>query len=132
MPLVHDGIRGVADFLERGEDPDGNTVWTPVDAKLARNEAKVGHLLQLCFYAEALEAITGRAPEEMPGDNNVQGCLPTLLLGLGGALLGWLFFTKLLGIGDSDVFDLGGLIGAVIGAVVLLFAWAAIAGRDSG
>jgi uncharacterized membrane protein YeaQ/YmgE (transglycosylase-associated protein family) len=67
----------------------------------------------------------------VPGDNNVQGCLPTLLLGLGGALLGWLFFTKLLGIGDSDVFDLGGLIGAVIGAVVLLAGWGWIAGRNS-
>ena len=68
----------------------------------------------------------------VPGDNDVQGCLPTLLLGLGGALLGWLFFTKLLGIGDSDVFDLGGIIGAVIGSAALLFAWGAIAGRNSG
>ena len=68
----------------------------------------------------------------VPGDNNVQGCLPTLLLGLGGALLGWLFFTKLLGIGDDDVFDLGGIIGAVIGAVVLLFAWGAATTRSSG
>ncbi|MGI9578109.1 MAG: GlsB/YeaQ/YmgE family stress response membrane protein [Microthrixaceae bacterium] len=66
----------------------------------------------------------------VPGDNNVEGCLPTLLLGLGGALLGWLFFTKLLGIGDGDIFDLGGLIGAVIGSAVLLFAWGAIASKS--
>ena len=66
----------------------------------------------------------------VPGDNDVQGCLPTLLLGLGGALLGWLFFTQLLGIGDSDVFDLGGIIGAVIGSAVLLLAWDAISNRS--
>ena len=66
----------------------------------------------------------------VPGDNDVQGCLPTLLLGLGGALLGWLFFTQLLGIGDSDVFDLGGIIGAVIGSAVLLLAWGAISTRS--
>ncbi len=63
MPLVHDGIRGVADFLERTVDPDtGRVRWEPVDAKLARRAAKPGHVLQLCFYAEALEAATGQAP----------------------------------------------------------------------
>lgn len=65
----------------------------------------------------------------VPGENNVQGCLPTLLLGLAGALLGWLFFTRLLGIGDDAVFDLGGIIGAVIGSVVLLLGWGALARR---
>ena len=29
-------------------------IWEPVDAKLARAEAKPGHVLQLCFYADAL------------------------------------------------------------------------------
>ena len=44
----------------------------------------------------------------VPGDNNVEGCLPTLLLGLGGALVGWFLITKLLGMGGNDAFDLGG------------------------
>jgi uncharacterized membrane protein YeaQ/YmgE (transglycosylase-associated protein family) len=44
----------------------------------------------------------------------------SLLLGLAGALLGYLIFTVGLGIGDTDVFDFGGIIGAVIGAVILL------------
>ena len=34
--------------------------------------------------------------------------------------LGYLIFTVGLGIGDSDVFDLGGIVGAVIGVVILL------------
>ncbi len=55
MPFVHDGIRGIADFLVRTVDPDtGAVTYEPVDAKLARNEAKPGHVLQLCFYAEAI------------------------------------------------------------------------------
>ncbi len=74
----------------------------------------------------------GLARLVVPGDNNVEGCLPTLLLGLAGALVGWFFFTKLIGIGDSDVFDLGGIIGAVIGAAVLLAAWGAITARAGG
>ena len=44
----------------------------------------------------------------------------SLLLGLVGALLGYLIFTVGLGIGDSDVLDFGGIIGAVIGVVILL------------
>jgi uncharacterized membrane protein YeaQ/YmgE (transglycosylase-associated protein family) len=46
--------------------------------------------------------------------------LYSLILGLSGALLGYLIFTVGLGIGDDDVFDLGGIIGAVIGVVILL------------
>ena len=48
--------------------------------------------------------------------------LLTVVVGLVGAFLGWLVFTGLFGIGDTDMFDLGGLIGAVIGAVVVLLA----------
>jgi uncharacterized membrane protein YeaQ/YmgE (transglycosylase-associated protein family) len=31
------------------------------------------------------------------------------------------FFTALLGIGDTDVFDWGGILGAILGAIVVLF-----------
>jgi predicted RecB family nuclease len=66
MPLVHDGVRGVADFLVRVQDVDTGVVsYEPVDAKLARVEAKPGHILQLCFYAEAIEAVTGVQPQRM-------------------------------------------------------------------
>jgi predicted RecB family nuclease len=65
MPLVHDGIRGIADFLFRVEDAEGYCSYEPVDAKLTRIEGKPGHVLQLCFYADALEELTGRVPREM-------------------------------------------------------------------
>jgi uncharacterized membrane protein YeaQ/YmgE (transglycosylase-associated protein family) len=44
----------------------------------------------------------------------------TILLGLVGAIVGWLLFTGLFGIGDTDVFDLGGIVGAIVGAVLVL------------
>lgn len=68
VPLVHDGIRGVADFLERELDPvTGSVRWEPVDAKLARRAAKPGHVLQLCFYAEALGAVGRGGAAAAPG-----------------------------------------------------------------
>jgi uncharacterized membrane protein YeaQ/YmgE (transglycosylase-associated protein family) len=58
----------------------------------------------------------------MPGKQDM-GILMTLILGLAGSLVGFLIFTELLGIGDDQAFDLGGLIGAVIGTMLLLFAY---------
>jgi uncharacterized membrane protein YeaQ/YmgE (transglycosylase-associated protein family) len=46
--------------------------------------------------------------------------LVSTVLGLLGALLGYWIFTGLLGIGDDDAFDWGGLVGAVIGAVIVV------------
>jgi uncharacterized protein len=66
-PLVHDGMRGIADFLERVEVPSdlGAFSYEPVDAKLARSQAKPGHVLQLCFYADALEVLQGVRPRRV-------------------------------------------------------------------
>jgi uncharacterized membrane protein YeaQ/YmgE (transglycosylase-associated protein family) len=55
----------------------------------------------------------------MPGRDKM-GFIATTLLGLGGAVVGFLVFTELLHIGDNKMFDLGGLIGAIIGVMVLL------------
>jgi uncharacterized membrane protein YeaQ/YmgE (transglycosylase-associated protein family) len=55
----------------------------------------------------------------MPGRDKM-GFIATMLLGLAGAVVGFLIFTELLGIGDDKMFDLGGLIGAIIGVMLLL------------
>ncbi|BBZ20896.1 ATPase [Mycolicibacterium gadium] len=66
MPFIHDSIRGIADFVERVEDPEsGDVSYEPVDAKLSRSAAKPGHVLQLCFYADAIKALTGADPRHM-------------------------------------------------------------------
>ena len=44
----------------------------------------------------------------------------SILLGLGGALLGYLIFTLGLGIGDDDIFDWGGIVGAIIGVLIVI------------
>ena len=44
----------------------------------------------------------------------------SLLLGLAGALLGYLVFTVWLGIGSSRIVSLGGLLSAVIGVFLIL------------
>ena len=64
----------------------------------------------------------------MPGKDPM-GFFATILLGLAGAVVGFLVFTELLGIGDNDVFDLGGLIGAIIGVLILLGIYRAVIGR---
>ena len=65
----------------------------------------------------------------LPGKQSM-GLLMTMLLGIAGAFVGYLIFTELLGIGDEDKFDIGGLIGAVIGAMILLFIYERTLGAD--
>jgi uncharacterized membrane protein YeaQ/YmgE (transglycosylase-associated protein family) len=67
----------------------------------------------------------------MPG-RDPGGFIVTILLGLAGSFVGFLIFTELLGIGDNEAFDLGGLIGAVIGVMILLFGYRQIAGGRGG
>jgi uncharacterized membrane protein YeaQ/YmgE (transglycosylase-associated protein family) len=61
----------------------------------------------------------------VPGDvfRNMSGAaswLASIALGLAGAILGYLIFTVGLGIGDTDIFDWGGILSAIIGTVILL------------
>jgi uncharacterized membrane protein YeaQ/YmgE (transglycosylase-associated protein family) len=55
----------------------------------------------------------------MPGKDNM-GFIATIVLGLAGALVGFFIFTEVLGIGDDQMFDLGGLVGAILGVMLLL------------
>jgi len=46
--------------------------------------------------------------------------LVSLGLGLVGAAVGYLIFTVGLGIGDTDVFDWGGILSAIIGTMIVI------------
>jgi uncharacterized membrane protein YeaQ/YmgE (transglycosylase-associated protein family) len=61
----------------------------------------------------------------MPGRDKM-GFIATMLLGLAGSVVGFLIFTELLGIGDTAMFDLGGLIGAIVGVILLLALYRAV------
>jgi len=65
----------------------------------------------------------------MPGGEGV-GFILTTLLGIGGALLGG-FLAAVFGLGDpiDEFFDLSTWVAAVVGALVILFAWNAVNGR---
>ena len=54
------------------------------------------------------------------GMHGPKSWLVSIVLGLVGAIVGWLIFTDLLGIGDTDVFDWGGVLSALIGTVLVL------------
>ena len=69
-----------------------------------------------------IAGVIGRmlVPDMWSGLSGPKSWLFSLLLGLAGAALGYLIFTVGLGIGDTDVFDLGGIIGAILGVIILL------------
>lgn len=54
------------------------------------------------------------------GMHGPRSWLVSIVLGLVGAALGWAIFTAGLGIGDDDAFDLGGIVSALIGVVIVL------------
>ena len=65
----------------------------------------------------------------LPGKDSM-GFVGTVLVGIVGALVGWALFTYALGIGDDDKFDLGGIIGAVIGTMLVLLVLRMVRGRS--
>ena len=65
----------------------------------------------------------------MPGAERM-GIIVTTLLGIGGALLGG-FVASVLGFGDpiDEFFDISTWLAAIVGALVILFAWNALSNR---
>ena len=65
-------------------------------------------------------------PGSQPG-----GMIVTTLVGIAGALIAG-FIARAAGLGDpiDEFFDASTWLAAIVGAVVLLIAWGAIAGRD--
>jgi uncharacterized membrane protein YeaQ/YmgE (transglycosylase-associated protein family) len=55
----------------------------------------------------------------------------SILLGLVGALVGYWIFTRWLGLGDNNAFDLGGILSAIIGVILVLII-VTFVGRQTG
>ena len=59
------------------------------------------------------------------------GFVGTVIAGILGALVGYFLFAAI-GIGDTEKFDFGGIIGAIVGTMIVLLIWRAISGRTGG
>ena len=64
----------------------------------------------------------------LPGDDSM-GFIATVVVGIVGALVGYFLFTSLLGIGDDDKFDLGGILGSIVGVMIVLLVLRAVGGN---
>jgi uncharacterized membrane protein YeaQ/YmgE (transglycosylase-associated protein family) len=64
----------------------------------------------------------------LPG-RDPMGFVQTVIFGIIGALVGYFLFTKVFGIGDDDKFDLGGIIGAIVGTMLVLAVLRVVRGR---
>ena len=67
----------------------------------------------------------------LPGDDSM-GFIATVAVGIVGALVGYFLFTTVLGIGDDDKFDLGGILGSIIGVMIVLLGLRAVGGSGKG
>ncbi len=66
----------------------------------------------------------------LPGKDSM-GFAATVAVGIVGALIGFFLF-QAIGIGDSDKFDLGGIIGAIVGTMIVLLLLRLVRGNSGG
>jgi len=83
----------------------------------------VGILAWIVFGLIAGAVAKMIAPGKDPG-----GWLITLAIGIAGAVVGG-FLASLLGFGGVSGFNLGSLLVAIVGALVVLFIWRKVGGR---
>jgi uncharacterized membrane protein YeaQ/YmgE (transglycosylase-associated protein family) len=98
--------------------------------KSTKEELMIGALILGLFAGAVGRALVPN--DAFEGMHGPRSWLVSIVLGLVGAALGWAVFTAGLGIGDTDVFDWGGVVGALIGVVVLLLLVGFIARRSGG
>ena len=87
----------------------------------------IGNLIAAIFIG-LIAGFLGRAL--LPGPDPM-GVVATIAAGIAGALVGWVLFTYVLGIGDDDKFDLGGILGAIVGTMIVLLIVRAARGRNT-
>ena len=88
----------------------------------SEGSVNIGSFLAACALGFVAGAI---ARALIPNDafrhmHGIRSWLTSLGLGLLGALLGYWIFHGIFGIGDTNKFDWGGIIGAIIGAMIVV------------
>jgi uncharacterized membrane protein YeaQ/YmgE (transglycosylase-associated protein family) len=110
------------------EGGDGGYLVTLTSTKGER--LMIGALILGLFAGAVGRAIVPN--DAFEGMHGPRSWLVSVVLGLVGAALGWAVFTAWLGIGDTDMFDWGGVVGALIGVVVVLLLVGFLARRMGG
>jgi uncharacterized membrane protein YeaQ/YmgE (transglycosylase-associated protein family) len=85
----------------------------------------LGNIIAAIFIG-IIAGYLGRAL--LPGPDPM-GFVGTVVAGIVGALVGYFLFTTILGIGDDDKFDFGGIIGSIIGTMIVLLIYRAATNR---
>ena len=82
----------------------------------------IGSFLSACALGFVAGAIArALIPNDaFQGMRGIRSWLTSLALGLLGALVGFWIFHGIFGIGDTAKFDWGGIIGAIIGAMIVV------------
>ncbi len=88
----------------------------------------IGNIIAAIFIG-IIAGYLGRAL--LPGDDSM-GFVATVIVGIVGALVGYFLFTTVLGIGDDNKFDLGGIVGSIIGVMLVLLVLRAVGGSGKG
>jgi len=66
----------------------------------------------------------------LPGKDSMS-FVATVAVGIVGALVGYFLFAAI-GIGDNDKFDLGGIVGAIVGTMIVLLLLRMVRGNAGG
>jgi uncharacterized membrane protein YeaQ/YmgE (transglycosylase-associated protein family) len=74
--------------------------------------------------------IAGWLASMVMGTNERQGCIMDIILGIVGALVGGFLLSAIGMGGDMSGINIGSIITAFIGAVIVIFIWRAISGRS--
>jgi len=82
-----------------------------------RGTCTCGALLLGLFWAGWWPAVS--SPGRLPRHERPEVLAGSIGLRLLGAVVGYVIFTLILGIGDSDIFDWGGVLGALIGTLIV-------------
>src|SRR5689334_25325938 len=98
---------------------------TPVVGADPRSSGHV-HMIGNIIAAIVIGIIAGYLGRALLPGPDPMGFVGTVIAGILGALVGYFVFTGLLGIGDTDKFDLGGIVGAIIGTMIVLLVYRAV------
>jgi uncharacterized membrane protein YeaQ/YmgE (transglycosylase-associated protein family) len=112
------------------KESTGASPGIPLDSGKETNRKDYCLMLGMIIAAIVIGIIAGYLGRLLLPGPDPMGFVGTVIAGIIGSLVGFFLFTSVLGIGDNDKFDLGGIVGAVIGTMIVLALYRMVAGGD--